>query len=280
VEYHFEAQEPTTGYQLVASPANSPLRWQTFGLLRLPGQGESHEGTLGDEEAVITLLFGRGRVEIEERSGRYQAYDIGPRRDPFLDRATVVYLPPGTRYRVTSAAPNLQLAMHRAPAVEDSSAFLIEPHTLTSTSTGAHNWRRDVCVCVTPDMPVQRFIVGETINPPGNWSSYPPHKHDEPAPPHEAPYEEVYYFLFKPAQGFGFIRLYDPPHRENRMEEAFALQHGDTVVLPRGYHPVTVAPGYQLYYLFALVGESREYAAWSDDPDHGWVRACEPLFRE
>jgi len=129
------------------------------------------------------------------------------------------------------------------------------------------------------DLPIQRFMMGETINPPGNWSSYPPHKHDEKKPPFEAIYEEVYHFLVKPQQGFGFIRVYDPITRQDRIDEAFVLQNGDTMVLPHGYHPLGVAPGYQLYYQFALVGDVREYGAWSDDPDHQWLRAVEPILK-
>jgi 5-deoxy-glucuronate isomerase len=123
------------------------------------------------------------------------------------------------------------------------------------------------------DLPIQRLVMGETINPPGNWSSYPPHKHDEEFPPEEAVFEEVYHFLLKPEQGFGFIRLYDPPRRKDRMDEVFVIQNGDTVVIPHGYHPVTVAPGYQIFYLFSLAGEKRQYGAWRDDPNHHWVRS-------
>jgi 5-deoxy-glucuronate isomerase len=276
---HFKARELEDGYTMVASPQNSPLRWQTFGLLALRGQGKRYDGRLENEEAVLTLLSGQGVVEIQERSGRTDRYDIGPREDPFVDRATVVYLPPGTAYQVTSVSPEFKATLHCAPASQEGNAFLIHPNSLTPVSTGIGNWRRDVCLCTPIDQPIQRFILGETINPPGNWSSYPPHKHDEDKPPFEAPYEEIYHFMVKPRQGFGFIRVYDPPERPDRMDEAFVIEDGDTVVLPKGYHPLAVAPGYQLYYLFALVGDKRVYGAWSDDPDHQWVRACEAVVK-
>lgn len=272
---HFEGQGAQPGYNVLASPANSPLRWQTFGTLVLPEANQVFEENLADEELVLTLLSGKGFVEIEERSGRAVRYEMGPRTDPFTERATLAYVPPGARYRVTSVSAGLHCTVHRAPAKGEGAAFLVRPDTLVPTSTGAHHWRRDVCLCIPPALPAQRFIIGETVNPPGNWSSYPPHKHDVDAPPQEAIYEEVYYFLFKPSQGFGFIRLYDPLQRESRMDQALVLKHGDTVVIPRGYHPVAAAPGYQLYYLFSLVGQAREYAAWSDDPDHAWVHSAE-----
>jgi len=276
---HFKAQTPKEGFTIIASPQNSSLRWQSFGLLNLLGIDRSYEGKLDQEEGIMTLLSGQGTIEIEERSGNAKRYDLGPRRDTFVERATLVYLPPGATYKVTSCSQAFQAALHQAPAFQEGTSFLIKPNTLNPTSTGVSNWRRDVCLCTATDLPLQRFIIGETINPPGNWSSYPPHKHDEDKPPFEAPYEEINHFMLKPRQGFGFIRVYEPADRENRIDEAFVIQHGDTVVLPRGYHPLTVAPGYQLYYLFALVGNKREYGAWNDDPDHQWVRACEAVVK-
>lgn len=276
---HFKHQQPQEGFRLIVSPKNSPLKWQTFGLLRLGEAGRRYEDNVEDTEAILTLLGGKALIQVEESSGKSTGFQLGPRRDPFEERATMVYVPPGARYRVTSETANFIAAIHTAPAIEKGTPFLIEPDTLEQVSTGAGNWRRDVCVCTPPDVPVQRFIIGETINPPGNWSSYPPHKHDEDIPPYEAPYEEVYYFLTKPPQGFGVIRIYDPMGRENAMDEAYVIQNGDTFVLPRGYHPVAAAPGYQLYYLFSLVGETREYAAWSDDPDHAWIRNVEVMLR-
>jgi len=269
---HFKARSVENGFSIVASPQNSPLRWQSFGLLNLLGKGKSYEGNLGEEEAVLTLLSGQGTIEIQERSGATTRYELGPRQDPFLDRATLVYLPPGAAFKVTSALSEFQSALHRAPASQEGAAFLIKPDKLTPISTGVSNWRRDVCVCTPNELPVQRFIIGETINPPGNWSSYPPHKHDEKNPPAEYPLEEIYYFLLNPGQGFGMMRVYDPPKRKNRLEEAFVIQNGDTVVIPHGYHPVVVAPGYQLYYLFALAGKERHHGTWIDDPAHQWVR--------
>lgn len=276
---HFKAQEPVEGYRVIASPENSPLKFQTFGTLDLFGKAKKYEGKLSSEEAVLTVLFGGASIDIQEQSGVAIRYNLGPRKDPFAERTTMVYLPPNAKFSVTALTPVFKSTLHRVPVKKKGHSLLIQPGNVFPTSTGAGNWRRDVCLCTAMDLPIQRLIMGETINPPGNWSSYPPHKHDEEKPPFEAPYEEVYHFLLKPQQGFGFIRLYDPKDRKDRLDEAFVIQNGDTMVLPHGYHPLTVAPGYQLYYLFALVGEKREYGAWSDDPAHQWVRACESVMK-
>ena len=109
-------------------------------------------------------------------------------------------------------------------------------------------------------------MLGETINPPGNWSSYPPHKHDRHAPPEEVALEEVYYYRFKPEGGFGVQLIYD-----DHDERAQVVRDGDVVAIPSGYHPVVAAPGYSLYYLWVMAGEGRELAPFFD-PRHVWVQ--------
>ena len=113
---------------------------------------------------------------------------------------------------------------------------------------GRDGWQRQVHDVIADSVAAQRLLVGETFNAAGQWSSFPPHKHDggdgEPA------LEEVYYYRFDRPGGFGFQGLYelDPDHTER----AVFLRHGAVVGIPRGYHPVCAAPGYRLYYLWAL----------------------------
>jgi 5-deoxy-glucuronate isomerase len=121
-------------------------------------------------------------------------------------------------------------------------------------------------------VPAERLLAGETLNPPGNWSSFPPHKHDRPNSPQEAVLEEIYFFRVKPAQGFGFIWTYTAPDDPEGFSNVFVVEDGDTVLLPKGYHPVVAAPGYELHYTWVLAGEERRYGAWADDPRHAWVK--------
>jgi 5-deoxy-glucuronate isomerase len=109
--------------------------------------------------------------------------------------------------------------------------------------------------------------VGETFNEPGGWSSYPPHKHDRHDPPAEVALQEVYHFRLQPRQGFGIQRMYSP---ERGTDEVLVVEDGDTVLIPFGYHPVVAAPGYRLYYLWALAGEGRDLRL-REDPAHAWV---------
>jgi 5-deoxy-glucuronate isomerase len=84
--------------------------------------------------------------------------------------------------------------------------------------------------------------------------------------------EEVYYFQTEPEQGFGFMRVYTHADDPDPFDVAYPVRHGDTVLIPRGYHPVAACPGYTLNYTWVLAGEGRTYGAWRDDPSHAWIR--------
>jgi 5-deoxy-glucuronate isomerase len=148
----------------------------------------------------------------------------------------------------------------------------MEGATVTSKQVGRDNWQRTVYSALDQNVPAERLLAGETVNPPGNWSSFPPHKHDRSNPPHEAVLEEVYYFRVKPSQGFGFIWTYTAADDPNGFSNVFVVEDRDTVLLPKGYHPVVAAPGYELQYTWVLAGEERKYGAWADDPRHAWVK--------
>ena len=86
--------------------------------------------------------------------------------------------------------------------------------------------------------------------------------------------EEVYYFQVETRQGFGFMRVYTDPSDPQPFDNAYPVEHGDTVLIPRGYHPVVACPGYALNYTWVLAGEGRTYGAWSDDPRHAWIKTA------
>jgi 5-deoxy-glucuronate isomerase len=107
-------------------------------------------------------------------------------------------------------------------------------------------------------------MVGETFNPPGHWSSYPPHKHD--GRDGEPVLEEVYHFRLDPPAGFGHQMLYSADGES----VTHTVRDGDAVLLPYGYHPVSAPPGYRLYYLWAMAGVERRLAL-HEDPAHKWI---------
>ena len=152
-------------------------------------------------------------------------------------------------------------------ALAGAAPVIVEPADVVVHDRGRPGWQRAVHDVVADRVPAQRLLVGETFNEPGEWSSFPPHKHDggdgEPA------LEEVYYYRFDRPDGFGFQGLYEV----DGSERAVFLRHGAVVGIPRGYHPVCAAPGYRLYYLWALgprAGTARALAL-HEDPAHQWL---------
>ena len=132
---------------------------------------------------------------------------------------------------------------------------------------GRGNFERRVRDILPASRPAGRLLAGETLNPPGNWSSSPPHKHDCEVPGKEAQLEEIYLYRIDPRGGFGLQLSYttDPP-----AERVFMVRDLDVASIPAGYHPVVAGPGYSLYYLWGLAGRGRELL-WHPDPAHEWV---------
>jgi len=276
----FKARKLEAGYSAIVSPENSELKFTEFGHLFLPDQGRRWKGETGGKEAVLTVFGGKCSVNIEGSAGQEVSYEtIGSRSDVFSGRPTMVYLPRKVRYEVVAESANLDIGISMALSDMNRPPVLVKPEDVIERSVGTWNWRRKVYTSIGDNVKAQRLIVGETLNPPGNWSSFPPHKHDEKRV-EEAPLEEVYMFRVKPSQGFGIQRIYTSPDDGDPINEVYVVENNDVVVIPRGYHPVVAAPGYQLYYLWILAGEERKYGAWSDDPNHSWVKNCEPMIRD
>lgn len=271
--YLIKGQGFLPGYTLIATPEQTPLRWITIGRLGLLGN-DPYEHSTGRQESVITVLSGAASLQVNGQPAR----NLGNRADLFSGGPTYLCLPPQTTCQLTALTPKADLLVIQAPADTGEAVHVVEPEDSPARVVGAGNWKREVWPGTAVHPVTRRLLVGETVNPPGNWSSYPPHKHDEDNPPREAIYEEVYFFAVKPTGGFGIQRIYERGHAADALQEVFVVEDGDTVIIPRGYHPVVAAPGYQLGYVWALCGHGRAYGAWSDDPAHAWLRAVEPML--
>jgi len=267
-----------SGYTCIVSPENSELKYIEFGRLFLPEKNDEYKGKTGGREAVLTIFRGKCSVQMRTATHEVSYNSIGDRRDVFSGKPTMVYLPPNSEYRII-AESTVEIGVSMAPSNSNSPPVLVKPEDVMETNVGAWNWRRTVYTSIGENVKAQRLLVGETLNPPGNWSSYPPHKHDRKGLA-EVPLEEVYFFKVKPPHGFGLQRIYTSSEDEEPFDELFLIENDDAVVIPRGYHPVVAAPGYQLYYLWVLAGEERRYGAWSDDPNHSWLRNCESMINE
>ncbi len=135
---------------------------------------------------------------------------------------------------------------------------------------GAGNAARQINHIIEPSFEADRLLVVEVFTPSGNWSSYPPHKHDVHDMPREADLEEIYYYRIDPPDGFGLQRLYTA---DGQTDAAFVIHDGDLLLVPEGYHVFAVAQGYTGYYLNVLAGDEPVRTMQpSDDPAYAWVR--------
>jgi 5-deoxy-glucuronate isomerase len=235
--------------------------------LRLVRIAEGASETVGDDGEMCAVVLD-GAVDVRVgTAGLGIAVRDG---DVFDSSADAVYVPPGEMLELR-AVSDAVVAVAAAPVADREArraARLIRPGDQHVRSAGTGNWSRTIRTLLGPDDDAGRLVVGETVNPPGNWSSYPPHKHDRDAPPEEVALEEVYLYRFKPEGGFGVQLLYDDVD-----ERAHIVRHGDVIVIPSGYHPVVAAPGYALYYLWVMAGAGRALAPYLD-PRHAWIQTA------
>jgi len=257
-------------FQQIVPPGT--MRFLDFARLKL-AQGESHRIETGGREYVLDFFSGAASVAIESAGGKKESFaGAGGRADVFSGPPVMVYVPPRSSLEVVASSEAVDIGIFSAPSGVSGTPALLEGAAIVSKQVGRDNWQRTVYSALAENVAAERLLAGETLNPPGNWSSYPPHKHDRPNPPQEAVLEEIYFFRVKPAQGYGFIWTYTAPEDPEGFNTVFVVEDGDTVLLPKGYHPVVAAPGYQLHYTWVLAGEERRYGAWADDPRHAWVK--------
>jgi 5-deoxy-glucuronate isomerase len=273
-DLYFPYQDSEESVIEIVSPNNALLQWLTVRLIRLNEQQREYKFDTGGDEAVLDIFGGTCTVNISAGARSATYTEIGSRLNVFAGKPTMVYIPRDARVTLSADSETFEGVVITAPARETYSPALVYPDEAQAKSVGKDNWQRNVVTSIGDNVQADRLIVGETTNPPGNWSSAPPHKHDRNEAD-EIYMEEVYLYKTNPSQGFGLQRVYTAPGDKEPFDVTYAVQNNDVVVLPRGYHPVVAAPGYQLFYLWALAGEERKYGAWSDDPDHAWIKGVQ-----
>lgn len=227
-------------------------------------EGETLDLEAGPERAAV-ILSGK----VDATAGVTSLGVAGGRSSVFEAPGETVYTPAGAALRLQAVDGPAQVAVTAAGAPADGGPQprIIRPADQRIAEVGEGNWSRTVRTILGPEHDASRLLLGETINPPGNWSSYPPHRHDRHDPPREVNLEEVYMFRVDPPGGFGIQTLYD----ENGREETFLVRDDDVAAIRSGFHPVVAAAGYSLYYLWVLAGQGREMIPYMD-PAHAWVQ--------
>lgn len=226
--------------------------WTTMGFtVRRLADGDVWQDTTGDHEAALDVLGGRMTIDWGEGPQW-----IGERANVFAGRPYAVYLPCGTPYEVRAGSA-VEFAETRAR-----SEARLKPHLFTPADTGEEvrgggDATRQITRIIRPEFPADRLMMNEVYTPSGNWSTYPPHKHEILDLPAECDLDELYYFRVDHPDGFGFLRVYDSAgHRDVTV----TVRDGDLGLLRDGYHMVAAAPGYNLYYLAVLAGAARSLA--------------------
>lgn len=255
----------TEGTVLSVTPESAGWSYVGFEVVRL-NAGETLQRATEDKEVCLVLLSGKADVRTEDSEWN----DIGQRMSVFEKTPPYsVYVPGRNRYEVR-ALTEVELAVCSAPGGSGAhAARLIAPEQVGVETRGYGNIERQIHNILPEGEPAESLLVVEVFTPEGHWSSYPPHKHDRDDLPNESLLEETYYFRVQPERGFALQRVYTD---DRSLDETLAVKNGEAVLVPRGYHPVSAPPGYEVYYLNVMAGPAR---AWKfrNDPDHAWLMA-------
>ena len=260
---------------LEITPERAGWQYISFQARRLD-QGESWRFDSEGSELAFVNLSGRYAV----RSNRGEWRGIGGRENVFTGAAHALYLPRGTAFTVT-AEEGGEFAVAWVPTDEDHEPWLIEPKDVAVSVRGGDHVTRQINDLLPPGSPVHRLVLVEVYTPSGNWSSYPPHKHDVHIEDDddrliEADLEEVYFYRFDRPEGYAFQRVYteerSPMHQAGNPIDAVCVPENNcAVIVPEGHHPVSSPPGYTTYYLNVLAGSAQSLAN-QDDPRYTWVK--------
>ena len=252
------------GDPVAISPAEAGWGFSALRVIRLK-PGGTRTITLDGFEAALLPLSGSCTVEIGS-----EAFEIRGRADVFSRVTDFAYLGAGEEIRVMSptggefALPQARAERGRDPAYVPAEAVRVEVRGGGVATRQINNFM------AADAFEAERLIAVEVLTPDGNWSSFPPHKHDEHTE-REVPLEEIYYFRIRGEGGFGLHRTYT---LDGEIDATVTVRDGDLFLIPRGYHgPCVAAPGHTMYYLNVMAGPAPgRLMAFVDDPPHAWIR--------
>ena len=250
------------------TPESSGWKYVGFEVFMLKS-GESLEQKTGVREICLVLVSGKANIKTS-----YESWNNLGKRLSVFDRKSIaegippyaVYVPNNDEFVVESLT-DVELAVCSAPGLGNFAARLIKPEDTVYETRGQRTNTRHVCNILPETADADNLLVVEVITPNGNWSSYPPHKHELDNLPRESALEETYYHRLNPPQGFAFQRVYTD---DLSLDETMTVHDHDVVMVPRGYHPVGAPHGYDLYYLNVMAGPKRIWK-FHNDPKHEWI---------
>lgn len=248
------------------TPETAGWQYVSFAVYHLT-RGQTLRSAADGRETTLVVLSGIGRAELNGQ----QVGQVGERLSVFEDKAPyALYLSEDASYQVECISDVMEIAVASAPTIHRHLPVrVVRPQDVSVEIRGEGNTQRRVQHILDIDQEAERLIVVEVITPAGNWSTFPPHKHDTENPPHEAYLEETYYHHVQPADGFAFQRVYT----YDGFDETVTVHDGDLVLVPKGYHVVSAAPGCELYYLNIMAGPQR---VWNYQVDPAFRRLLPP----
>ena len=245
------------GPAISITPTSAGWNYVGFEVVTL-SRGEVIERPMNGRELCAVVLSGTADI------GTW--HDVGSRSSVFDGTPDAAYLPPGDRVLIGGKSDGCEVALCWAPASKGAEPTLIRGSEIKPFERGSGRTARTIHNILMEDRPAETLLVTEVLTPAGNWSSYPPHKHDTDDVPREAYLEETYYHRMARPDGFAVQLVYTD---DRTLDEALQVRDGDAVLVPRGYHPVAAGPGYDLYYLNVMAGPKRRWLV-TTDPDHRW----------
>ncbi len=258
----------THGEYIRVTPESAGWEWLHFSARRMI-RGEQWCSSTGDFEYGLVILGGVCAV----RSSRGEWPRIGRRPNVFSGMPYGLYLPAETTFTVSALSDELDLACGWCKSEGHHSPGLVTPEQVSSEIRGGGNATRQINSILPPGFDCHRLVAVEVYTPPGNWSSYPPHKHDvhrgdSAGELLEADLEEIYFYKLDRPEGYAIQRVYTS---DSRLDEVVIARDSEVVLVPEGYHPVASAHGYTTYYLNFLAGSAQSLAN-TDDPAHAWIK--------
>ncbi|AKI01979.1 5-deoxyglucuronate isomerase [Hoeflea sp. IMCC20628] len=243
------------------TPKSPDWGYVGFGVYRLKAGESASESTL-DREVILVLV--EGKAEISAGSEAFG--ELGQRMNVFeRTKPVCVYIPNGSDWTAW-ATTDCTLAICTAPGMGNHKARILDVPDLVTRGKGA-NTRYIFPIAMEESDVADSLLVTEVFTPSGNWSSYPPHRHDDDNFPAMTYLEETYYHRLNPEQGYGHQRVFT---EDGTLDETMSVSNHDVVLVPKGHHPCGAPYGYDMYYLNVMAGPIRKWR-FQNHPDHDWI---------
>ncbi|MBK9122718.1 MAG: 5-deoxy-glucuronate isomerase [Chloroflexi bacterium] len=261
-------QTTSTGVVVAVTPQQAGWSLLDVKVLRLK-PGDTHYLSTANSELGCVILHGRVECSVNGENPE----TLGRRTSVFEDKPYALYLSTNMEARL-NALDDVEIAICSVPATVKYPYAIVRPEDCAVELRGGDNASRQIVSVFPPGFPCEKIVCVEVYTPSGNWSSYPPHKHDRhTVGPDgslvEADLEETYFYRFDRPDGFAYQRVYTA---DKRLDELVRATDYSIVLVPEGYHPVASGVGSTTYYLNFLAGSAQSLAN-TDDPEYAWIKS-------